>query len=245
MRKIFYTAFIALGISESATGQIGSITPVLIGSTGNFSVNGNLMLSSSTGECIVPTVANGGYILTQGFQQPSGSGVLALTATLTFANASCAGSNDGVAEAFPIGGTPPYSYLWSTPQNDTLSRVDSLPPGTYVVTITDAGNLSLTDTIVINDGTGICGLHVYSGLTPNGDGHNDTWIIDYIEVFKPNTVQIYNRWGQLVWEGADYDNQSVVWTGNNMNSQPLPDGTYYYIITVGLSTMKGWVELSH
>lgn len=224
--------------------QIGSITPVLIGSTGNYSTSGNISISSSTGECIVPTVQNGPIILTQGFQQPSANGTLALQSTLAYYNATCLGANDGSAALTVTGGSAPYLYTWSTGSGDTLSINDSLVPGSYTVTITDAGNLSQTHTFTIVDGTDICDIQVYSGFTPNGDGENDLWIIDYMELHLPNTVTIYNRWGNEVWNGENYDNVNVVWDGKTKDGAELPDGTYYYIITVGSATMKGWVELT-
>src|ERR1044072_1982548 len=106
--------------------QIGSITPVLIGSTGNYSTGGNMSISSSTGECIVPTVQNGPIILTQGFQQPSANGTLSLNSTLVYYNSTCLGANDGTASLTVTGGSAPYTYIWSSSVNDSLSTVDSL-----------------------------------------------------------------------------------------------------------------------
>lgn len=224
--------------------QIGSLTPVLIGSTGNYSSSGNLTISSSTGECIVPTVTAGPIILTQGFQQPSANGTLSLTSTLVYYNATCLGANDGYAALTVAGGSAPYTYIWTSSAGDTFATNDSIPPGTYTVTVTDAGNLSQTHTFTIIDGTEICDLHVYSGFTPNGDGENDLWIIDYAELHPNNQVTIYNRWGNQVWFGQNYDNVNVVWDGKASDGSSLPDGTYYYIIADGSAIMKGWVELT-
>ena len=229
----------------SAQVTVGSITPVLVGSTGNFSSNGGYMLSSSTGEPMVPTASGGNYIITQGFQQPSPNGALALTANLVYANSSCTGSDDAFANVTPVGGSGPYTYVWSSGANDTLANSDSLTPGTYTVTVTDAGGLSITQTFSVVDGTGICGIQPYSGLTVNGDGHNDLWIVDYLELHQPNTVMIYNRWGMMVWKGDNYDNSSVVWNGTAQDGSALPDGTYFYVIEVPGGHMESWVELSH
>lgn len=245
LRIVFIASVMLMIAAFPARAQIGSLTPVLIGSTGNFSSAGNVMLSASTGEPMVPTATSPSLILTQGFQQPSANGTLSLNASLVYTNVSCAGANDGFASVTPTGGSAPYLYTWSSSINDSLPTNDSLVPGTYTVTVTDAGGLSVTQSFTINDGSGICGIHVYSGLTPNGDGHNDTWIIDYIDLFLPNTVTIYNRWGVEVWRKDNYDNTTVVWDGKDMSGSDLPDGTYFYIIQVGDATMKDWVELSH
>lgn len=246
MRKMNRIILLLTALAPAAlSAQIGSLSPVLVGSTGNFSISGSLMLSSSTGEVIVPTSSAPTLILTQGFQQPSANGALALNAALNYANVSCAGSADGAATMTTIGGTAPYSYAWSSSPNDTLATNDSLAPGSYTVTVTDAAGLSVTQSFTILDGTGICNIHIYSGLTPNGDGHNDAWVIDYLDLFQPNTVAIYNRWGVEVWNGVNYDNSTVVWTGHDLDGNALPDGTYYYVVTYDGQSSKGWVELSH
>lgn len=225
--------------------QPGSLTPVLIGSAGNYSTAGNISISSSVGECIVPTVQNAPFILTQGFQQPNASGALSLNTTLVHYNVTCAGAADGAAAITATGGTAPYTYVWSTGSGDTLAVNDSLAPGSYTVTVTDAGNLSQTQTFVITDGTEICDINFYNGITPNGDGLNDVWVIDYIELKQPNNVSIYDRWGYLVFSGDNYDNSGVVWNGTNQQGQKLPDGTYFFVITIGEASTRGWVELTN
>jgi gliding motility-associated-like protein len=243
MKKIFFFASMTLGLGLQAQ-QVGSLTPVLIGSSGNYSTGGNMTLSSSVGECIVPTAQSGPIILTQGFQQPSANGTLSLQSTVVYYNSTCLGANDGVATMSVAGGSAPYSYVWSTGAGDTLASNDSLAPGSYTVTVVDAGNLSQSHSFTILDGTEICGIHVYSGFSPNNDGNNDLWIVDYLELHHPNEVEIYNRWGDMVWHGVDYDNVNVVWNGRTQDGTELPEGTYYWIIKEGTATMKGWVELT-
>ena len=62
------------------------------------------------------------------------------------------------------------------------------------------------------------------------------------DVFK---ISIFNRWGNEVWEGKDYDNDKVMWRGQNQHGEKLPDGTYYYVIELGDKTLSGFVELVH
>jgi len=95
-------------------------------------------------------------------------------------------------------------------------------------------------TIKISNGT----LVFYTGITPNGDGSNDTWVIDNIELYPDNSVSIFNRWGIEVWSGNRYDNSTVVWKGQNSAGQPLPDATYFYVAKVSGVTYKGWVQLT-
>ncbi|MEY4931011.1 MAG: hypothetical protein RI909_1735 [Bacteroidota bacterium] len=89
---------------------------------------------------------------------------------------------------------------------------------------------------------------VYNGISPNGDGKNDTWIIEYINLFpdtQKNKVMIYNRWGDLVWEASDYDNTNVVFTGVNKNGNELSSGSYFYKIEFpgGRASITGYISL--
>ncbi len=73
------------------------------------------------------------------------------------------------------------------------------------------------------------------GISPNGDGINDFWEIDGIEHYPDNTVSIYNRWGDLVFQLKNYDNQSRVFDGNankltRLGGGMLPSGTYFFAI---------------
>jgi len=66
---------------------------------------------------------------------------------LTYGNVSCYNSNNGFAIVSVTGGTPPYSYNWSTGSN--LSNITNLLPGVYYVTITDSKGCTATDSITI------------------------------------------------------------------------------------------------
>jgi hypothetical protein len=57
---------------------------------------------------------------------------------------SSIGANDGTATCISNGGTPPYFFKWTT--GDTLQSIDSLSPGDYLVTVTDALGCSKSDT---------------------------------------------------------------------------------------------------
>ncbi len=66
-------------------------------------------------------------------------------------------------------------------------------------------------------------------LTPNNDGYNDTWLIKNVALFPRNSVQIINRWGDVVYQSRNYRNG---WDGT-FGGAPLPAGTYYYILDLG------------
>ncbi|MEL6922918.1 MAG: T9SS type A sorting domain-containing protein, partial [Bacteroidota bacterium] len=67
----------------------------------------------------------------------------------TIAEISCSGAADASLSASPTGGTQPYQYLWS--DGDTLSSIDSLAGGLYALTITDARECVVTDSIIITN----------------------------------------------------------------------------------------------
>ncbi|MGL5888375.1 MAG: gliding motility-associated C-terminal domain-containing protein, partial [Bacteroidia bacterium] len=193
------------------------------------------------GEVVTPTFSTFSYILTQGFQQPAAS-LVALTATVSSTNPGCSGASDGTARIVVLGGIPPYNCNWSN--GATTSQISQLAAGTYYITVTDAIGLTYSDSVVVDAGTGICDLQFYSGITPNGDGNNDFWIIDNIEDYQPNTVSILNRWGGTVWSIENYNNNDRRWDGNDKQGNVLPAGTYFYLVEVNGQTTKGWVEIT-
>ncbi|WP_131801195.1 gliding motility-associated C-terminal domain-containing protein, partial [Flavobacterium johnsoniae] len=83
-------------------------------------------------------------------------------------------------------------------------------------------------------------IQVHNAFSPNGDGKNDVFVIDGIDdltCYPENTVEIYNRWGILVFETNNYNNASNAFDGNSRGrttvkqSDGLPTGTYFYIVT--------------
>ncbi|OXA75014.1 T9SS type B sorting domain-containing protein [Flavobacterium frigidimaris] len=80
---------------------------------------------------------------------------------------------------------------------------------------------------------------VHNAFSPNGDGINDVFTIDGIDettCYPENTVEIYNRWGILVFETSNYNNTSNAFDGTSRGrttvnkSDGLPTGTYFYIV---------------
>ena len=69
-------------------------------------------------------------------------------------------------------------------------------------------------------------------ITPvDEDGMNDYWHIPFADNNQNVRVEVYNRWGQKVWETERYVNNSdSSWKGDNQKGKLLPNGTYYYII---------------
>ena len=81
-------------------------------------------------------------------------------------------------------------------------------------------------------------------FTPNNDGFYDKWVIINGTCTKEVKVDVYNRWGGLVYSNNQYTNN---WDGTH-NGKALPDATYYYIIKVllrngGVSFLRGNVTI--
>jgi gliding motility-associated-like protein len=87
-------------------------------------------------------------------------------------------------------------------------------------------------------------LEIYNTFTPNGDGFNDTWEIPGLILYPNCLVQIFDRWGQLVFSSTGY-NAKKAWDGT-INDKKANESVYFYSIDLrdGSSrTFKGSVSL--
>lgn len=79
-------------------------------------------------------------------------------------------------------------------------------------------------------------IRPHKGVSPNGDGKNDVWIIENIEKYSRNEVVIVNRWGGTIFKTSNYHNTNNHFSGlANIGSgtgKELPDGSYFYILQV-------------
>lgn len=226
----------------------------------------NMEVYYNIGEPIVSTGSSAINLVTQGFLQPDLAGEFGLTATSFISPNSCADKTDGFIQvtASISGGVPQsdfqISYYWSPSSYCTdssqCSTINNLPAGTYSVmvishyigsaaTVPD-DTVSFTN-LVVAGSTEPCQISVFNGISPNGDGNNDVFFIENIDQFPLNNVEIFNRWGQKLFEAKNYDNVNTVWKGTMKDSGTVaPSGTYFYIITLGNGTkpVKGWLELT-
>lgn len=235
-----------LFISTLAVGQV-TISRQVIGSTGGYATGTTMTLSSTAGETVVQSHFSTSTILTQGFQQSDTilSEDSIVVVTYEVINESCSGMNNGsifISDVTGVVGS--YSFIVTALNSTTELDQTTLGAGSYTVDITDADS-TYSDTITVGlDSDEACTLKFYSGITPNGDGLNDLWIVDNIELYPENKVQIFNRWGEEVWTGENYNNVDVVWVGNNKSGNQMTDATYFYVAEVGGQTYKGWVEIT-
>lgn len=101
--------------------------------------------------------------------------------------------------------------------------------------------LATVNTDLILDGD----IVIYNLVSPDGDGKNDYFIIDNINRFPNNTVEIYNRWGVKVFDTKSYDSAGNVFKGYSdgrvtiNKGEKLPTGTYFYIVSYEYKDASG------
>nr|MDA3909900.1 gliding motility-associated C-terminal domain-containing protein [Bacteroidales bacterium] len=143
-------------------------------------------------------------------------------------NPSCIGNNDGYIEIEVVGGTEPYVYIWDM-ATASLPYFDGLYEGSHEILVQDANGCEYDlETITLMDVPEEC-LRIPDAFTPNGDDNNDTWIIENLDLFNRYHVQVFNRWGQALYEGKP---GSEPWDGTTTEGKPAPTGSYIYIINL-------------
>jgi gliding motility-associated-like protein len=160
-----------------------------------------------------------------------------ITATfLYYSNANCFGTTGGSVEVVPAGGTPAYTYLWSN--NATTAKIDELESKVYTVTVTDSRECTGVFSVEILKDPKV-ELVIHNAFSPNGDGKNDEWFIENLQLYPENELVIINRWGNEVYSINGYQND---WDGGNLN-----EGTYFYVLKVNMcydiTTLKGYITL--
>ena len=156
---------------------------------------------------------------------------LAITTDFQVTDASCPGVHDGIILLTISGETSPYTVLWS--DGSITENLKNIVDGTYRVVITDANSCTKTDSVtvgIIGEGCVPKAKILPSVITPNGDGKNDVWRINNIEFYPNARVEIYTRWGKLIFSSTNY--HQTPWDGK-YNGKELPMDSYYYIIDVG------------
>ncbi|WP_169749142.1 gliding motility-associated C-terminal domain-containing protein [Flavihumibacter petaseus] len=110
--------------------------------------------------------------------------------------------------------------------------------GQYMLTATGEHNCQATDmlNVLVQRPVGVPNV-----FSPNGDGVNDTWQIKNIQLYPSAIIEVFNRYGKVVFSSHGY---SRPWDGK-MNGAPLPVGTYYYLIRLGNgdAPLKGSVTI--
>ncbi|MCX6249860.1 MAG: gliding motility-associated C-terminal domain-containing protein [Bacteroidetes bacterium] len=155
-----------------------------------------------------------------------------------------------------LGGSGQFSYHWEpvslliAPDQQTVITLPMDKDTIFILRVTDLlTGCSSSDSVRIHIDHPVtppdedC-IVVHNVITPDGDGANDTWIIDCIADYPDNTVEIFNRWGNPVNRFERYDNIENVWKGTNFKGESMPDGTYYYVLKIkNRISRSGWIYL--
>ncbi|MDB4650013.1 T9SS type B sorting domain-containing protein [Crocinitomicaceae bacterium] len=139
---------------------------------------------------------------------------------------SCQGESSGTIIVNATNGIEPYSFVWSN--GVVEAENNNIGAGTYEVTVTDNLGCSTQGSVVVIDPTESCFL-IPGGLSPNGDGANETWEIGGLSQYPDAIISVFDRWGQKVYSG---DYTSPPWDGT-YEGKNLPTADYYYILDLG------------
>ena len=123
------------------------------------------------------------------------------------------------------GGTPPYTYQWSSGSTDNPLNI-ALNPGNHNVTVIDYNACTEDTAFVIKSMTSECIPNVF---TPDGNDINDTWSLEDAFLFTDSEIRVYGRYGKLLFQSAD----NHAWDGTNEKGDDVPDGVYFYSIDIG------------
>ena len=133
--------------------------------------------------------------------------------------------NEGTAEIQITGGQSPYSYTWSTEPVQTNAQAINLRFGFYTVQVIDADGCEIKDSVFINPGDCCTEVFLPNSFSPNGDGRNDVFRILSTAGIELEQFEIFNRWGQKVWQTYTYYD---FWDGT-FKGEEAAASTYYYI----------------
>ncbi|SNY95439.1 gliding motility-associated C-terminal domain-containing protein [Flagellimonas pacifica] len=186
---------------------------------------------------------------------PNIGGEVVFTITVTN-QGSVAATNIGIEEQLPSG----YRLITSQASEGAydevsgfweINSIDALGTANLQLTVEvlDVNNylniasLAYVDQLDVNDVNNSdqaevepsC-LTIFNEFSPNGDGVNEFFKIDCISRYPNNVLQVYNRWGNIVYEQRSYNND---WDGTSngratvQKGDLLPVGTYYYVLDLG------------
>jgi gliding motility-associated-like protein len=140
------------------------------------------------------------------------------------------------------------TYEWSTGDIVNPLPVDGrrVEPEVLWVTVTDENGCQGSDTMLLE----VCDVYLLFSDIPNtitpGDlnGKNDRWVIPNMDLFPDAILEIYDRWGRLIYRTDDIYNNP--WNGETMAGNELPMDSYFYVLDIkvsGIQPLTGYVNL--
>ncbi|TCC89347.1 T9SS type B sorting domain-containing protein [Pedobacter frigiditerrae] len=227
----------------------GLSLPTFTSSYQGFKLNDNE--NSLTAKPTVSTTANsnsmaGNFILSPiGGQSANYSfvhlnGNLTIYAKPTPVIASNKAGSVSKGETAVLTATGGIIYSWSNAngiisgQNTAVLTIRPTTTTTYTVTVTNANSCIETKNYTVEVRDDFQAIKANNILTPNGDGVNDLWVIENIDMYPNNLVTIFDKAGRILFTQMGYKNS---WDGT-VNGSPLAEDTYYYVIDFGTNRLK-------
>ncbi|NLO00759.1 MAG: tandem-95 repeat protein [Bacteroidales bacterium] len=183
---------------------------------------------------------------------PEGDNQVAFTLVVPPANGSIALSPNGTFEFIPyVGFTGNDQFIYQVCDDGDPVACDK---ATAYIVIEEAPEDSIPGE---EEEQEPCELLIPNGFSPNDDGINDYFKIYCMEDYPNADIEIYNRWGNLVYEKENFGNPDrwgstdAWWDGRSTNKmtvgrEKLPAGTYFYILHLndGSDPITGFVFLN-
>jgi gliding motility-associated-like protein len=146
------------------------------------------------------------------------------------------------------GGDPSRTYFWTIDADGSISTSTNSQINvgqgikTISIMVTDDNGCVAYDTTHVLECIPSVGK-IYNTITPNGDNIDDKWEIEYIQYYPNAKIEVFDRWGRLVFKtDHGYNND---WDGTSLKGKPLPMDSYMYIIDLknGSKPMVGTITI--
>jgi gliding motility-associated-like protein len=232
----FTNNLIVSQIPNTSICRGASFTPQVTGNAASYSWSPTTAVSNpSIANPVLTPQQTTNYILTATL----GTCTVQRTVTVTVFEGATANAGPDftilIGDIITLQGTASVgTYLW-TPATGLSSATILTPTAnpavttTYVLQVTSPQGCLASDNVTVTV-IPYC-VKPMEAFTPNGDGINDLWLLTNGTACLTNIkAQVFNRYGSKVFESNNYQNN---WNGM-YKGKPLPDGTYYYIITFKL-----------
>ena len=227
----------------------GADMPIFTMSYSGFKLNDDVNKLSTKPTVTTTAKANspaGNYILKPGsgvsanYEFQYFNAILAIVAKPIPVIASSKGNSVSKGETLTLTATGGTTYSWSNAngiisgQNTATLTARPTVTTTYFVSVGNANGCSETASYKVEVRDDFQAIVANNILSPNGDGFNDLWIVENIDLYPNNVVTIFSQTGRILFTQKSYKN---TWDGK-VNGLPLAEGTYYYVIDFGTNKLK-------
>lgn len=139
------------------------------------------------------------------------------TTIIKFQSVTLNGLGNGSISWTPTTGLQNPSSLTTVASPETTTN--------YILLVVDSNGCKNSDTVTIS-----VDVPIPNAISPNGDGVNDFFVVTQIERFLGSKLQVFNRYGSVVFEDSPYTNN---FEGKSNGGSDIPDGIYYYLLDFG------------